>query len=247
VISDLHANLPALQTFLAAVEDEGCDLFYHLGDSIVIGPHPRECVELLLATPRIRLIRGNHETYFLDGIPEPRPTWLTEGEALHQTWVREQLGPEFREALITWPWIMDEEFEGVKVRFQHYALDTLGVDFAPSLRDPAADELVTYFGTPRVQLLFYGHTHCFADQRAGTRLINPGSLGCQKEALVPFTIVEIDRGKFRVEHRVVPYNDRIVYRDFERRQVPERNVLYGAFFGGRYPPRQSITAGHLVG
>ena len=99
VITDLHANLPALKAVLVALDAEDVDAIFHLGDAIGIGPHPGECIELLLATPNLHLVRGNHESYFLEGIPQPQPTWMSEGEVLHQAWVRKQLGSKLQQKL----------------------------------------------------------------------------------------------------------------------------------------------------
>jgi predicted phosphodiesterase len=39
VITDTHANLPALKTALNAIHAEGCDLIYHVGDAIALEPY----------------------------------------------------------------------------------------------------------------------------------------------------------------------------------------------------------------
>jgi predicted phosphodiesterase len=235
VISDLRANLPALKAVLVALEAEDVDAIFHLGDAIAIGPHPGECIELLLATPNLHLVRGNHESYYLEGIPKPQPTWMSEGEVRHQAWVRKQLGSKLQQKLRSWPWMIDRTFAGVNVRFQHYALATSGKNFAPILRKPSAEVLEAHLSSADARIVFYGHTHRFADQSARIRMINPGSLGCQREAQAPYTVVEFHDGLFSVEHFVVPYDDGLLWKDFEERQVPERYLLYSAFFGGRFP------------
>ena len=45
VITDVHANLPALQAVVDQIEIEGYDQIIHLGDSIANGPYPQECLE----------------------------------------------------------------------------------------------------------------------------------------------------------------------------------------------------------
>jgi len=50
VITDTHANLPALEALLKAVRTEGYDAIFHTGDAIAIGPYPAECLDLLLNT-----------------------------------------------------------------------------------------------------------------------------------------------------------------------------------------------------
>ena len=59
IISDIHANLPALQRVL---EDAGeVDEVWSLGNIVGYGPNPRECVEIVRTiAPTISII-GNHD------------------------------------------------------------------------------------------------------------------------------------------------------------------------------------------
>ena len=43
VITDVHANLPALEAAVGAIHACGCDAIVHTGDAIAIGPYPAEC------------------------------------------------------------------------------------------------------------------------------------------------------------------------------------------------------------
>ena len=47
VISDIHANLPALETVLADIDRVGVDEIWCLGDAVGYGARPSECVDLL--------------------------------------------------------------------------------------------------------------------------------------------------------------------------------------------------------
>lgn len=80
VITDVHANLPALEAALDSIRAEGYDVLFHTGDAIAIGPHPAECLDLLLSTPNTRFVIGNHEAWFINGLPTPLPSWISEGE-----------------------------------------------------------------------------------------------------------------------------------------------------------------------
>lgn len=51
VFTGVHANLPALEAALTAIDQPGCDCIVHTGDAIAIGPHPAECLDKLLALP----------------------------------------------------------------------------------------------------------------------------------------------------------------------------------------------------
>ena len=47
VISDIHANLHALEAVLADIDRRGADEIWCLGDVVGYGPRPNECVDLV--------------------------------------------------------------------------------------------------------------------------------------------------------------------------------------------------------
>ena len=59
-LSDVHANLAALEAVLADVDAQAPDALLVLGDTINYGPRPRECLELLADRADV-LLAGNHE------------------------------------------------------------------------------------------------------------------------------------------------------------------------------------------
>ena len=60
VISDIHANLHALEAVLAAIDGESADEIWCLGDTVGYGPRPNECVALVRERTSICLA-GNHD------------------------------------------------------------------------------------------------------------------------------------------------------------------------------------------
>jgi diadenosine tetraphosphatase ApaH/serine/threonine PP2A family protein phosphatase len=61
IISDIHANLPALEAVLAALQGAGADTIYCLGDTVGYGPFPNECVDLVRRHCGI-VLKGNHDS-----------------------------------------------------------------------------------------------------------------------------------------------------------------------------------------
>jgi predicted phosphodiesterase len=57
VISDLHANWPALEAVLAA---ESFDCLMVRGDLVSYGPHPREVIDFVRRSAAVT-VRGNHD------------------------------------------------------------------------------------------------------------------------------------------------------------------------------------------
>lgn len=234
VITDVHANLPALRAALESVRAEGYDAIFHTGDAIAIGPYPAECLDLLLGTPHIRFVIGNHETYFVDGLPTPQPAWMSDGEVQHQHWTHAQLDTRLRPVLRRWPYALAEDFEGIKTVFVHYGLDASGREFRPVMRDAQAPDLDRVFALQDAALIFYGHDHRESDVTGRARYVNPGSLGCHRHAIARYCTVEFCRGRYTIEHRSLPYDDTELLKAFEQRDVPERAFIYRSFFGGRF-------------
>jgi putative phosphoesterase len=60
VITDIHANLPALEAALARIDELGIERIYCGGDLVGYGPHPNEVCELI-AERAIPTIYGNYD------------------------------------------------------------------------------------------------------------------------------------------------------------------------------------------
>ena len=237
VLTDAHANLPALEAALAAIRVERVAAIYHTGDAIGIGPFPAEVLDRLLHTPGTRLVMGNHDAWFAYGLPTPRPVWMSEGELAHQRWTHAQIDPDLRSVVAAWPWVIEEEVGGVPVAFVHYALDASGHGFATPVPHPSPADLDRLFAPCRARLVFYGHQHypgpVVPEVVGRARYVNPGALGCAPEPLARYALLAVDGGEARVEFRVVPYDPAPLFRAFEERAVPERAFIRAAFFGGQ--------------
>lgn len=68
LISDVHANLEALEAVLRDVDSQRPDLLVCLGDTLNYGPRPRECLALVDQHADI-VLAGNHEKEA--ALPEP--------------------------------------------------------------------------------------------------------------------------------------------------------------------------------
>ena len=69
VISDIHGNIPALETVTADIEQWQPDCVVVDGDIVNRGPRSREALEWVLArheSDAWQLVRGNHEDYILE-------------------------------------------------------------------------------------------------------------------------------------------------------------------------------------
>ena len=156
IISDIHANLEALQAVLADIESKGVREVYCLGDIIGYGPQPLECLDLCRDFG-LNLL-GNHEEAVLVGAVGFNPK-----AASAVDWTRDQfLSHRSPEALRNQRWNF---LGGLKLE---HAEDGVGYVHG-SPREPTReyvfptdnkdrDKMEQIFSKIR-QVCFSGHTH----------------------------------------------------------------------------------------
>jgi diadenosine tetraphosphatase ApaH/serine/threonine PP2A family protein phosphatase len=66
LLSDIHANLPALQAVIEDADRLGIRDLVFLGDIVGYGPHPAECVEMVRQSGA-PCVLGNHDYYTVAG------------------------------------------------------------------------------------------------------------------------------------------------------------------------------------
>ncbi|HVY61361.1 MAG TPA: metallophosphoesterase family protein, partial [Planctomycetota bacterium] len=87
-ISDIHANLEALEAVLADLEKQKCAKIYCLGDIIGYGPSPREVADIVQAVSA-ETVKGNHE----DLVIRRAPKNVHESALAAAEWTRKKLIP----------------------------------------------------------------------------------------------------------------------------------------------------------
>jgi len=162
---------------------------------------------------------------------------MGEGELAHQHWVHAQLDPALRPVVAARPWIREEDIGGAPVAF-HFALDETGRGFADPAPDPDPTSMDRLFALRRARLVFYDHLHypssVTPDIVGRARYVNPGALGCSREPLARYALVDVDReGAYRLEFRAVSYEPSRLFDAFEEREVLDRAFIIATFLGGR--------------
>ncbi len=97
VLSDIHANLPALDAVLATLGT--IDACWHLGDVVGYGPHPDEVVGRLRDIGAIG-VRGNHDAAALGG---PEVEWFNPDARRAIEWTERRISPATRAWLADLP------------------------------------------------------------------------------------------------------------------------------------------------
>src|SRR5579872_6886601 len=98
ILSDIHANLIALDASLAAAENRW-ERILCLGDIVDYGPDPNEVTERVMALSPV-IIRGNHDKAVagLTGLEEFNPV-----AQIAAGWTRQQMRPETLEYVAQLP------------------------------------------------------------------------------------------------------------------------------------------------
>jgi diadenosine tetraphosphatase ApaH/serine/threonine PP2A family protein phosphatase len=214
ILSDVHANLEALEAVLERAASLGVEEFWVLGDLVGYGADPVGVVDQI-GTLSGRILSGNHDLATV-GLFDLE--WFNPAAAAAVRWTQREIGAETREFL-----------EGLTPSLE--GDDALLVHGSP--RDPAAEyltDVITAAASFEVlagDLCFFGHTHVplafmFAPEGdgrgrirqipliegedlrldSGVRyLINPGSVGQPRDGDPRASLAVFDGGRVTL-HRI---------------------------------------------
>ena len=232
LLTDIHANLPALTAVLAAIQPRGCERIYHAGDLIGIGPYPAEVVDLAMSSG-MRCVLGNHDELVIKGLPLDPVPGMGDDELMHQHWTHSRLDKPRRDFIRGFPYMLQEEIEGVQLTVVHFALTQQGNAFKPVNFRGSEEEILGLFADTPGQLVCYGHLHGQRVNRAygGRHFLNPGSLGTGAQAEAAYAVIELREGCFEIELRRVPYEREELLARYDRLEIPAREVIRRIFFG----------------
>jgi diadenosine tetraphosphatase ApaH/serine/threonine PP2A family protein phosphatase len=219
VISDVHANLPALEATLQRLDGLAIDRLVCAGDLVGYGPHPNECIALLRERGVIS-VAGNHDLMAVGRLGEERALRRARNSA---TWTRGRLDSAARAYLAELP--LTAEVDG-RVLLAHGSLD----DPDERIREPTAarSELQRLASSqPHIRVLVVGNTHHqlvvdsrgrrLGPPRARARidpqeryLVNPGAVGQSRERAAVARAAVLDTAAGWLELLTIPYdNDRV--------------------------------------
>jgi diadenosine tetraphosphatase ApaH/serine/threonine PP2A family protein phosphatase len=230
VISDVHANLYALEAVLAEIDREPPDAIWCLGDTVGYGPRPNECCDLVRERADL-VLTGNHDLLAL-GSAEVALGEFNPEAAEASRWTAEQLSDASRRFLE--PLKPTADAEGAQL-------------FHGSPRDPVWEYVLTELialdslTLTHAPLVLVGHTHVatglllngerleggvapdgtdasFDEHRC---LLNPGSVGQPRDGNPHAAFLEVDFGAKRAKFRRVPYPVERTQQEIRERGLPD--------------------------
>ncbi len=227
VISDIHANLPALEATAEAIDAEAPNQIWCLGDLVGYGPHPNECCAWAQEQAAVCL-SGNHDLGVIGVLPLDD---FAGDAAAAARWAQSVLAPGGREYLA-----------GLSSKA---VVRAVGL-YHGSPRDPvweyilsweAARDAIHDSGTD-VTLVGHSHVPLAIPQRdgpegghapagteidlAGTRwLLNPGSIGQPRDGDPRAAWLLLDLERRRASFRRTPYDVARVQEAIRAAELPE--------------------------
>jgi predicted phosphodiesterase len=243
LISDVHANLPALQAVLDHVTgDAGIEATYHLGDLVGYAPWPNETVSLLKAF-RIEGVGGNYDTTVATDYEhcgcryeDPRQEALA-----HESyeWTRKHTSAETKRFLARLPFRKDlrplgGHVAGPTVVLVHGAPTLNTLYWTEDRPDSFCAKMAAAAGAREGDVICFGHTHKpWHREVEGVHFVNTGSVGRPKDGdwRAGYAVLELGGGPPVVEFVRVEYDLVTAMDAIRRSDLPDDFAEYLATGG----------------
>lgn len=217
LVSDIHANFPALEAFFDYLEKNGLSSLprFYLGDYVNLGPFPQETVSRLSADSGSLFLSGNHDRYVTtETLLRYNPYFATEEGMNHVRWTRENLSKE------SLSWLRDLK--------STYHFSCSGWNIVMNHGNPSTDEKP--FDASQIRegektIYICGHSHIPRNEKVkDSWIINPGSLGkpLDGDNRASFGIARIGIGFVEFEVVRISYDIEKTVQALEDRSVPWR-------------------------
>lgn len=250
LISDIHANLPALQAVIEDIGRRDIPAIYHLGDLVGYAPWPNETVELLRSL-RIHGVAGNYDStvgtdYKHCGCKYEDPH-QEELSHVSYEWTRRNVSPRTKEYLAGLPFRLDlrplgGHVAGPRLILVHGTPTLNTLYWTEDRPDSFCTQMANIAGAKTGDVLAFGHTHK-AWHRAveGIHFVNTGSVGRPKDGdwRAGYVLLDVDGADPRVEFVRVEYDLQAAIAAIRTSDLPDEFAEYlrtGGAAASRSPP-----------
>ena len=213
VLSDVHANLEALEAVFRDAEDRGVTVFINAGDSVGFGPCPNEVVELL-CEKNVLSIQGNYDLEVLEGKTDAK------GEKkVAYKFAKKELTTTAECYLNSLPRELHLEVGGKKLLVTHGSPKSIDEHIYPNT---PLKRLNTLAGDAKADVIIVGHSHeQFQREANGTCFINPGSVGRPGDGNPQAAYAVLTFNPFKVDLVRLDYDVEAAADALRRRGLPE--------------------------
>jgi putative phosphoesterase len=209
VITDIHANLAALQAALDWVDDQAIDKVYCGGDLVGYGPRPNEVCEEIAARG-IPTIYGNYDWAIARDEEDCRCAYVDRHDReigqLSVDWTLAQTNRQSKDFMRELPFDRRFELGGKRVRLVHGSPRKVNEYL---FEDKPAKTFERIAASADCDVLVFGHTHKpWVREYRGVLFVNCGSVGKPKDAdpRVGFVVLSSSSGGIYAEIVRVAYD-----------------------------------------
>jgi predicted phosphodiesterase len=228
ILSDIHANYHALEATLAAVDAEGVDEIWCLGDTVGYGPRPNRCCAVVGERAALCLA-GNHDLAVIGVLSVDE---FNGDAAAAARWTQEVLEPAARAFL-----------GALEPRAERAGIELFHGSPVDPVWDYVLSEAAAFlsFRLTKAPLVLVGHSHVALalswqeetlgggiaaegaeiDLADGRWLLNPGSVGQPRGGDPRAAWLLIDEEPRRATFRRTPYSIEQTQAEIRERGLPE--------------------------
>jgi predicted phosphodiesterase len=215
LLSDIHANVTALQAVLKDIESIGeVNSFALLGDFVNYGPRPNEAIEIAKQLPKPLLVNlwGNHEYSIFGGSLDRFATDRGRSVLNYTNTILREGSREYLDRCMNHQGMEEKEICGKRIFFMHGNLDDpywgkFGIDKMNDERYAKYDFVISgHSHVPHYVEHFFDSDSAEYRNKKRTIFINPGSVGQPRNhnPYAQYGILDVETGNY--EHRCVWYD-----------------------------------------
>ncbi len=237
-ISDVHANLPALEAVLEEIGKEpDIEATYHPGDLVGFAPWPNETVDLLV-DQAIAGVAGNYDSTVATDYPHcgclNDNSRQEELSRLSYEWTRANVTAPTRAYLRSLPFRLDlrpfgGHVPGPTIVLLHGAAPANTLYWTGSRSDAFCRRMAAAIGARRGDVVCIGHTHIpWYREVDGIHIVNAGSVGRPKDGdwRAGYVILDVTEERIAVEFRRTDYDLDHAVRAIHLSELPDEFADY---------------------
>jgi putative phosphoesterase len=225
VISDIHSNVPALESVLVDISERGLGLCYCLGDLVGYGTFPNEVIQTIRQQD-IPTVMGNYDQGVGNSSDECGCAYRDPvAEALGKrsiAWSNAHTSQANKGFLRELPSQIPLQLGGLHVNLVHGSPRRINEYLFEDRPDKSLERLLDLVES---DVMVCGHTHLPYHRvlPSGRHVVNAGSVGKPKDGdpRACYAVLEADGGQLGVEFVRVPYDIERVTRAIESSAMPD--------------------------
>ncbi len=254
LITDIHSNLEALKAILLDVKRQNIKTIYSLGDLIGLGPHPKECLDLLLNNNIIPIL-GNAEYYITLGVENFEYLKKHNTERYDNAiWTKEQLTLEQINSLSSMANSIELQICGKSVALCHFPIDVRydflgirkynGINVRPFFETNTSKDIRFIEPTSKLKtvanqdplfngkkindfdIIIFGHYHFYREHKVnGVEFYSLNGSGVGIDKQAIYYTLEVENDEIIVKENKVDYDYEKVYSELEHLDYPNKETF----------------------